>query len=207
MEAQTGTLFTVSAPSGAGKTSLVKALVEAEPSLQVSISHTTRPIRPGEVDGENYYFCEKETFREMLRQADFLEHAEVFDNLYGTSRRFVEEQLAADRDVVLEIDWQGAGQVKRLLPRSCAIFILPPDIDALRDRLSNRGQDDSETIDRRMAAAVSEISHFKDADYLVINDSFERALSDLRKIVQAQRLLVARQKHRYADQLKRLLQG
>ncbi|MEM6484252.1 MAG: guanylate kinase [Pseudomonadota bacterium] len=207
MEAQTGTLFTVSAPSGAGKTSLVKALVEAEPSLQVSVSHTTRPIRPGEVDGENYYFCEKEIFREMLRHADFLEHAEVFGNLYGTSRHFVEEHLAADRDVVLEIDWQGAGQVKRLLPRSCAIFILPPDIDALRNRLSHRGQDDSETINRRMAAAVSEMSHFKDADYLVINDSFERALSDLRKIVQAQRLLVARQQHRHAGQLKRLLQG
>lgn len=179
--------------------------MEAESNLQVSVSHTTRPIRPGELDGVNYHFCDKEHFREMLRQADFLEHAEVFDNLYGTSRQFVEEQLASDRDVILEIDWQGAGQVKRLLPATCAIFILPPTAETLRERLSGRGQDDEETIAKRMAAAVSEMSHYKDADYLVINDDFDRALTELRCIVQSQRLLVARQRHRLAEQLANLL--
>ena len=139
----TGTLFTVSAPSGAGKTSLVKALVEAEPSLQVSVSHTTRAMRPGEQDGVNYHFTTRAAFDAMLERGEFLEHAEVFGNLYGTAQRFVEEALAADRDVILEIDWQGARQVKRLLPETCSLFILPPSEDALRERLRGRGQDDA----------------------------------------------------------------
>ncbi|MEL7044707.1 MAG: guanylate kinase [Pseudomonadota bacterium] len=207
MNTSTGTLFTVSAPSGAGKTSLVKALVEAEPSLKVSVSHTTRAMRPGEINGTNYHFCERSEFEDMLERSEFLEHAEVFGNLYGTSQRFVEEELAADRDVILEIDWQGAHQVKRLLPDTCAIFILPPSAEALRERLSNRGQDDIETIERRLAAAVSEMSHYVEADYLVINDVFEAALNELRAIVQAQRLRTLRQSKRQAERLSGLLGG
>ncbi|GAB5412669.1 MAG: guanylate kinase [Congregibacter sp.] len=200
-----GTLFTVSAPSGAGKTSLVKALVEAEPSLQVSVSHTTRGMRPGEVDGVNYHFCDREHFTQMLGRGDFLEHAEVFGNLYGTSQAFVEEQLEADRDVILEIDWQGAQQVKRLLPQTCAIFVLPPSAAALRERLSNRGQDDTATIEKRMAEAESEMSHYVESDYLVINDVFEEALGELRAVVQSQRLLTVRQAKRQAARLRNLL--
>lgn len=205
MDIQSGTLLTISAPSGAGKTSLLRALVDAEPSLQVSISHTTRPMRPGEVDGVNYHFCDRPQFDAMLGRAEFLEHAEVFGNLYGTSQRFVEEQLAADCDVVLEIDWQGAQQVKRLLPRTCAIFVLPPSEAALRERLSNRGQDDEATIARRMAAAVSEMSHYVESDYLVINDTFDRALEELRAIVQSQRLRMENQARRHRQQLIDLL--
>ena len=205
MDIQSGTLFTISAPSGAGKTSLLRALVDAEPTLQVSISHTTRPIRPGEVDGVNYHFCDRPAFDAMLDRAEFLEHAEVFGNLYGTSQRFVEEQLAADSDVVLEIDWQGARQVKRLLPRTCAIFVLPPSEAALRERLSRRGQDDEDTIARRMAAAVDEMSHYVEADYLVINDVFDQALAELRAIVQCQRLRTENQARRHGEKLQKLL--
>lgn len=200
-----GTLFTISAPSGAGKTSLVKALVEAEANLQVSVSHTTRPIRPGEIDGVNYHFCDRDTFAAMLDRADFLEYAEVFGNLYGTSQQFVEEQLAADHDVILEIDWQGAQQVKRLLPGTCAIFILPPSLRALRERLSARGQDDAATIERRLAGAVSDMSHYVAADYLVINDVFDQALADLRAIVRSERLRMLRQAERNAERLRDLL--
>ncbi|MEM1402097.1 MAG: guanylate kinase [Pseudomonadota bacterium] len=204
MKQPTGTLFTVSAPSGAGKTSLVRALVDVEPQLRVSVSHTTRPIRPGETDGVNYHFCERAQFEAMLSENAFLEYAEVFGNLYGTSQHFVEEQLAADQDVILEIDWQGAAQVKRLRPETCAIFILPPTRDALEDRLSQRGQDDQATIDKRMAAAESEMSHYVEADYLVINDVFDQALEELRAIVQAQRLAVSNQSRRHKAQLEAL---
>ncbi|MEE4278897.1 MAG: guanylate kinase [Halieaceae bacterium] len=205
MSASSGTLFTVSAPSGAGKTSLVNALVEAESNLLVSVSHTTRRMRPGEVDGLDYHFCERSEFEAMLDEGLFLEHAEVFGNLYGTSQHFVEAQLAQDRDVILEIDWQGARQVKRLLPRTCAIFILPPSRAALRERLSNRGQDDQDTIERRLAAAVSEMTHYVEADYLVINDVFAAALQELRSIVQAQRLCTPQQTERQAERLAELL--
>ncbi|MEM9757698.1 MAG: guanylate kinase [Pseudomonadota bacterium] len=207
MSTSSGTLVTVSAPSGAGKTSLVKALVEAEPSLQVSVSHTTRAMRPGESNGTNYHFCARAEFEEMLERSEFLEHAEVFGNLYGTSQRFVQEQLAADQDVILEIDWQGAQQVKHLLPETCAIFILPPSAQALRERLSKRGQDDLETIERRLAAAVSEMSHYVEADYLVINDVFDVALNELRAVVQAQRLRTRQQSERQAERLAGLLGG
>jgi guanylate kinase len=200
-----GTLFTISAPSGAGKTSLVKALVEAEPTLQVSVSHTTRPMRPGERDGVNYHFCDRSAFEAMLGRGEFLEHAQVFGNLYGTSQRFVEEALANDRDVILEIDWQGAQQVKRLLPDACAIFILPPSEATLRQRLTGRGQDDPDTIERRMAAAASEMSHYIESDYLVVNDDFDVALEQLRALVQSQRLRTDRQMLRLSDQLRALL--
>jgi guanylate kinase len=200
-----GTLFTVSAPSGAGKTSLVKALVEAEPSLQVSVSHTTRAIRRGETDGVNYHFCDRPHFESMLARGEFLEHAEVFGNLYGTAQHFVDAALADDRDVILEIDWQGARQVKRLRPDTCAVFILPPSEAALRERLRGRGQDDEDTIARRMAAAVSEMSHYVEADFLVVNDDFATALADLRAIVRCQRLATPRQARRLAEQLAKLL--
>lgn len=202
-----GTLFTVSAPSGAGKTSLVKALVEAEPTLQVSVSHTTRQMRPGEEDGVNYHFCTHGAFQSMLDQGQFLEHAEVFGNLYGTSQHFVEEALTADRDVILEIDWQGARQVKRLLPDTCAIFILPPSREELLKRLTGRGQDDSDTIERRMAAAVSEMSHYVETDFLVVNDDFDAALEQLRAVVQCQRLTTSRQSLRLGSKLEALLQS
>lgn len=205
MTVESGTLLTVSAPSGAGKTSLVKALLEAEPNLRVSVSHTTRAVRPGETDGVNYHFCARDAFQTMLDGDEFLEHAEVFGNLYGTSRRFVTEQLAADRDVILEIDWQGAAQVKRLLPRTCAIFILPPTRQALRQRLSKRGQDDAQTIERRMAAAVSEMSHYAEADYLVINDVFDTALHELQTILRSERLKTVRQVQRLGAGLQDLL--
>lgn len=205
MHEQLGTLFTISAPSGAGKTSLVRALVEAEPTLEVSVSHTTRLIRPGETDGVNYNFCDRSVFESMLKNGDFLEYAEVFGNLYGTSQHFVEQQLAADADVILEIDWQGARQVKRLLPATCSIFVLPPSEEALRDRLSQRGQDDADTINRRMAAAVSEMSHYVDSDYLVVNDVFDDALLELKAIVSSQRLQTAKQAYRHSDRLRALL--
>jgi guanylate kinase len=201
----TGTLFTVSAPSGAGKTSLVKALVEALPELRVSVSHTTRAMRPGEVDGVNYHFVDRDAFAGMLEEAAFLEHAEVFGNWYGTSRIWVEEQLSRGTDVILEIDWQGAGQVKRLLPSTCSIFILPPSREALRERLTGRGQDDAATIDARMARATDEMSHYVEADYLVFNDVFEDALADLGAIVRSQRLRLEAQATARASVLSDLL--
>ena len=205
MSQAAGTLFTVSAPSGAGKTSLVRALLEAEPELQVSVSHTTRAMRPGEQDGVNYHFCDREHFSAMLGRSEFLEHAEVYGNYYGTSQRFVEEQLAADCDVILEIDWQGAQQVKRLLPDTCAIFVLPPSEQALRERLSQRGQDDAATIELRMAEAVSEMSHYVSADYLVINDVFDEALEELQAIVRCQRLRTVAQARCHMAQIADLL--
>lgn len=200
-----GTLFTISAPSGAGKTSLVKALVDAEPELGVSVSHTTRPQRPGEVDGLNYHFCARDDFLSMLERGEFLEHAEVFGNLYGTAQSVVSEALQAGRDLILEIDWQGAAQVKHLLPQTCAIFILPPSRKALQERLTKRGQDDAATIRRRLDAAVAEMPHYVEADYLVINDRFDEALGQLRAIALSERLRTARQAQRLGPQLAELL--
>lgn len=203
--AQTGTLYTVSAPSGAGKTSLVNALVEQCQGIQVSVSHTTRPIRPGEQDGVNYHFVTEGDFLAMLERDDFLENARVFGNLYGTSRIWVENQLTLGHDIILEIDWQGAQQVKRLLPRTRAIFILPPDREALLQRLKLRGQDDPATIEKRMNVAVEEMSHYVASDYLVVNRDFDRALEELRAIVISQRLCTARQQDVLADMLQDLL--
>jgi len=183
-----GTLFTVSAPSGAGKTSLVKALIESCDKLRVSVSHTTRPIRPGETDGVNYHFVSEDSFLAMLDRAELLEHARVFGNLYGTSQAWVEQQLSQGIDVILEIDWQGAQQIKHLMPHSQAIFILPPSRAALEERLTTRGQDDTEVIAQRMSEAVEEMSHYPESDYLVINDDFQQALSELEAIVHSQRL-------------------
>lgn len=205
MKTARGTLFTISAPSGAGKTTLVNALVEAVPELQVSVSHTTRPRRPGEVDGVNYHFVDSARFRAMQSDNAFLEQAEVFGNSYGTSQAWVNERLAAGTDVLLEIDWQGAQQVKRLQPRTCAIFILPPSRETLHERLTARAQDDPDTIARRMEKAVAEMSHYIEYDYLVFNDDFARARDDLAAIVRSQRLRTTAQAERHGETLTRLL--
>ena len=184
--ARTGTLFIVSAPSGAGKTSLVAALVEAHAGIEVSVSHTTRAMRSGEVDGVNYHFIDKDGFRRMVEADDFLEHASVFDNFYGTARSSVDARLDQGRDVILEIDWQGAAQVRRLVPEAVSIFILPPSLAALESRLTSRGQDNAEIIARRMQDAVSEMSHYNEFDYIVVNDGFDTALGELAVVVAAQ---------------------
>jgi guanylate kinase len=184
----TGGLITISAPSGAGKTSLVKALVESDPQLAVSVSHTTRPRRPGEVDGVNYHFVDRAAFDQLVSEDAFFEWAEVFGNGYGTSRDAVALQRAAGIDVILEIDWQGAAQVRSKAPDTCAIFILPPSLSALEQRLRNRKQDNDDTIKARLAGAQAEMSHFAEADYLVLNDDFETALAELRAIILAHRL-------------------
>ena len=189
----TGTLYTVSAPSGAGKTSLVKALIDRCAGVRVSVSHTTRDIRPGEQDGVNYHFTQEDNFLSMLQRQEFLEHARVFGNLYGTSRLWVEQELTAGTDVILEIDWQGAQQVKQLLPGTRSIFIIPPSRETLEQRLNARGQDNASVIAARMAEAVEEMSHYVDSDYLVVNQDFEEALGDLQAIVSSMRLRTARQ--------------
>ena len=200
-----GTLFTVSAPSGAGKTSLVAALLEQCQGIQVSVSHTTRPMRPGEQDGQSYHFVTQAAFEEMLNRAAFLEHARVFNHYYGTSQQWVDEKLATGTDVILEIDWQGAAQIKRLRPQAVSVFILPPSRDALLQRLTNRGQDDEATITRRMEQATSEISHYGEADYIVVNDRFERALEELEALVECQRLRCEAQIQRHQGLLTELL--
>ncbi len=200
-----GTLYTVSAPSGAGKTSLVNALIDQCSGLKVSVSHTTRPVRPGEIDGVNYHFTNEDEFTTMLDRGDFLEHARVFGNLYGTSQPWVEAQLNQGDDVILEIDWQGAQQVKELLPNTRAIFILPPSRDTLLERLTSRGQDDAEIINKRMAEAVEEMSHYIEGDFLVVNDNFQQTLAELEAIVTSARLATTRQKTALTGLLKDLL--
>lgn len=200
-----GTLFTISAPSGAGKTSLVNALLTQCSDLRVSISHTTRPMRPGEEDGVNYHFVEVERFTAMLGECAFLEHAEVFDNYYGTSRAWVEQTLQADLDVVLEIDWQGAAQVRCLMPECVSIFILPPSRETLQQRLTQRGQDAPEVIERRIRQARDEMSHYVESDYLIINDDFDIALAELHAVIGAQRLRTERQQCRRRSLVAELL--
>lgn len=200
-----GSLYIISAPSGAGKTSLVRALVELDPGIAVSTSHTTRARRPGEIDGEDYHFVDKHVFKKMISSSAFLEHAEVFDNYYGTARSSIEDQLAKGEDVILEIDWQGARQVREIMPGLTSIFILPPSLEALRHRLISRGQDDADTIDRRMRDAINETSHYEEYDYLVINDDFDTALADLHDIFKAGRLQMGPQKHRFGQLIKELL--
>ena len=201
----TGTLYTVSAPSGAGKTSLVNALIKRCGGLQVSVSHTTRPMRPAEKEGVNYHFVSENVFVDMLNRAEFLEHAQVFGNLYGTSRIWLEKQLERGFDVILEIDWQGARQVKLLLPETQSIFILPPSRQALQERLRLRGQDDPGIIEGRMNAAVAEMSHYVESDFLVVNKDFDQALDELQSIVASQRLRTARQQEILPSMLQNLL--
>ena len=198
-------LLTVSAPSGAGKTSLVKALVESSEQLQVSVSHTTRLMRQGEVDGVNYHFIDHPQFQQMLAQDGFLEHAEVFGNYYGTSKAWLDQTLASGIDVILEIDWQGAQQVVKLLPETVSIFILPPSKAALRERLTDRGQDDDSIIDQRMAQASSEMSHHGEADFLIINDQFDQALEDLKALRRSLHLRRHSQQQRQQALLQELL--
>jgi guanylate kinase len=196
-----GTLFVISAPSGAGKTSLVAEMLRADSLLGVSVSHTTRPMRDGEQDGVNYHFVSREQFEEMINRGDFLEHADVFGNYYGTSQVWVRETLAQGRDVILEIDQQGAAQVRRLAPECVSIFIVPPSAEILRQRLVGRGTDAPEVIERRLAEAEAECSHAVEFDYLVVNDDFDVALADLLAITRSCRLKMSVQQARFADLL------
>ena len=199
-----GTLFIVTAPSGAGKTSLVNELLHQIKNLLVSVSHTTRPIRPGEKNGKNYHFIDERRFLSMLSNGDFLETADVYGYKYGTSSKWVSAELGRGNDVILEIDWQGAIQIKRQFPGACSIFILPPSLEALIDRLKKRQQDDDETIARRMAQAKEVISHVKDADYAVVNDRFDETLNEVSSIIQSRRLKIEAQMVNLANLLANL---
>ncbi|HHH44127.1 MAG TPA: guanylate kinase [Gammaproteobacteria bacterium] len=201
-----GTLYIISAPSGAGKTSLVKALLDKLADVTVSVSHTTRAARPGEQDGVDYHFVTREEFERLVADGEFLEHAQVFDNYYGTRRATVLEKLDSGADVILEIDWQGARQVYRAFPEAVRVFILPPSREALRERLTGRGQDSEEVINRRMADAVSEMSHYDEFDYLIFNDDFATALEELIALFRSRRLRSEAQKQRYASELRGLLE-
>lgn len=205
-----GNLFILAAPSGAGKSSLIKALMEKHAnntaaSMQVSVSHTTRAPRPGEVDGEHYHFVSREQFESLIEQGVFFEWAEVFGNYYGTSRVTIEQTLYRGIDVFLDIDWQGARQVKKLMPETCGVFILPPSIDVLEQRLNKRGQDSEEVIAGRMKQAVDEMSHFSEFDHVIVNDDFATALTELECIVISQRLLTSKQQMRHQSLLDSLL--
>ena len=178
-----GRLFVIAAPSGAGKTSLVKALLASEPRLRLSVSHTTRKRRPTEEDGREYHFVPVPQFERLVARGEFLEHARVFDNFYGTARGYVEEQLRQGHDVILEIDWQGAQQVRRAMPQCVSIFILPPSRRALAERLARRATDSPEIIARRLRDAAADMSHYREFDYVIVNDDFAQAVSDLRRIV------------------------
>lgn len=202
-----GTLFIITAPSGAGKTSLVRALLEADSQTRLSISYTTRKPRPGEMDGVDYHFVDEAQFLHMLGAGDFLESAEVHGARYGTSQMHVDTALQAGDDVVLEIDWQGAAQVRNLHPQAVSIFILPPSMGALQQRLTHRGQDSGEVIARRFAAAREEMSHVGEFDYVTINDKFDVALEDLHAIVRTQRLKRDKQLWRHAVLLQNLLKA
>jgi len=201
MTHSTGTLYIISAPSG----SLVKALTDADEQIRISVSHTTRAMRPGEVNGVHYHFVERTEFVKMIEHGDFLERAEVFGNLYGTSQSHLQQTLDEGHDLILEIDWQGAEQVRKLMPQARSIFILPPSLEALHQRLTNRGQDSDEIIEGRMREAVSEMSHYVDYDYLIINDDFSHALDDLKAIFRTNQLQQKRQQQRFGKLLAELL--
>ena len=217
MNHSSGTLYIVSAPSGAGKTSLVTALIKDDPRVRVSVSHTTRTKRPGEEHGVNYHFVADEEFHGLIAQGDFLEHAEVFGNFYGTSRSALQETLDQGFDLILEIDWQGAQQVRELMPEARSIFILPPSLEALRHRLDGRGQDSEEIIAGRMKEAVSEMRHYAEYEYLIINNQFDVALDDLKAVFRSNRedgadalahaegLKLEKQKQAHGELLKQLV--
>jgi guanylate kinase len=205
-----GNLFILAAPSGAGKSSLIKALLEKygdheHHRVQVSVSHTTRAARPGEIDGEHYHFVSREQFEALIEQGVFFEWAEVFGNYYGTSRVTIEQTLHRGIDVFLDIDWQGARQVKQQLPDTCGIFVLPPSMAILEQRLTKRGQDSDDVIASRMQEAVSEMSHYQEFDHVIVNDDFSTALHDLESIVHAQRLRRSKQELRHQPLLDALL--
>lgn len=202
-----GTLYIVSAPSGAGKSSLIQALLKTQPlyDTKVSISHTTRAIRPGEKNGEHYYFITESKFQQMIEHNDFLEYACVFGNYYGTSRAVIEEIINSGVDVFLDIDWQGAQQIRQKMPSARTIFILPPSKNELLRRLRGRGQDSEETINRRMEQAVAEMKHYSEYDYIIVNDDFNTALGDLQSIIRSERLRLERQVQRHNTLINKLL--
>jgi len=200
-----GTLYVISAASGAGKTSLVSAVLGQVPDVEVSVSHTTRAPREGEVDGVNYHFIDSDRFQSMVEAGEFLESASVFGNMYGTSLQHIQEQLLKGKDVILEIDWQGARQIRQLMADCKSIYIVPPSITALRQRLTTRGQDDEAVIDKRMHEAVSEMSHYVEFEYLVVNDIFDEARENLAAIILGERMLLEHQQHKYAELLAELL--
>jgi guanylate kinase len=205
MNHSSGTLYIVSAPSGAGKTSLVNALIKDDERVSVSVSHTTRGKRPGEEHGVNYHFVSHDAFKALIDQNDFLEHAEVFGNFYGTSRSALQQVLDQGNDLILEIDWQGARQVRELMPEARSIFILPPSQEALRQRLDGRGQDSAEIIAGRMKEAVSEMVHYDEYEYVIINDDFDEALEELKAVFRSNRLLLKKQQARHGALLQELL--
>lgn len=200
-----GLLFVVAAASGTGKTSLVKALLDRVNNLHVSVSHTTRSQRPGELDGVHYHFIQKDDFLAQVAQSGFIEYAEVFGNYYGTSQATVAEQLAQGHDVLLEIDWQGAAQVRSLFPQAKQIFILPPTQYDLRQRLSNRGTDSVEVIEHRLSCAVEDMQQYVNFDYVIINDDFNKALHELESIITANRLVMSQQAQRHQQLISNLL--
>ena len=200
-----GSLYVISAASGAGKTTLVSAMLQQVSDIEVSVSHTTRIPREGEVDGVNYHFVDKAKFQEMVEAGAFFESAEVFGNMYGTSRQHLQEQLLNGKDVILEIDWQGARQIRKLITDCKSIYIAPPSITALRQRLSKRGQDNEAVINKRMREAVSEMSHYAEYEYLVINDDFDEARDNLAAIIKGNRMLFEHQQQKHAQLLVELL--
>jgi guanylate kinase len=200
-----GNLFIIAAPSGAGKSSLVAALLAHDPDLRLSISHTTRAPRPGEVDGREYHFVSREVFEAMIVAGDFLEHADVYGNLYGTSRRWIEQTMASGMDVILEIDWQGAQQVRRLFPGCLTLYVLPPSLETLEERLRSRGQDSEQVIAARLAAAQDDMSHLGEFDYVIINNDFQQALADVGAVIRAARLTREKQQVRHALLINKLL--
>ena len=202
-----GTLFVISAASGAGKTSLVKSVLQHVSDIEVSVSHTTRVPRDGEVDGVDYHFVDKETFQAMVNGSEFIESATVFGNMYGTSRQHIEEQLLKGKDVILEIDWQGARQIRQLMNDCRTIYVVPPSVATLRERLTSRGQDDESVINQRMQEAISEMSHYVEFDYLIINDDFDEARDNLAAIIKGNRMLHEHQQQKHADLLAKLLSG
>lgn len=205
VENETGNLYIVAAPSGGGKTSLVRELVRSLDQIEVSISHTTRSMRPGEVDGVDYFFVSEMKFLDMVNEDAFIEHARVFNHLYGTSSNQIKQRLAQGIDVVLDIDWQGAEQIRRLFPKSISVFIIPPSLDILKERLMKRRQDNDDIISERMIKAQDELSHYPEFDYLIVNDDFAKACHELQSIVIAQRLKMERQVNKQTKLLSFLL--
>ncbi len=205
MENRQGHLYIISAPSGAGKTSLIKALLKSVEDIKVSVSHTTRKRRPNEIDGEDYHFITIDKFRKMLAEGDFLEYAEVFGNFYGTSQQAVESMINQGTDVILELDWQGARQIQQKMPKAIRIFVLPPSLEALHQRLHNRAQDDHSVIDQRMQEAKQEMSHFDEYQFVIINDVFEEAFIELKSLVIAERLRLERQSFEHSALIHSLI--
>jgi guanylate kinase len=199
-----GNLFIITAPSGAGKTSLVKALLEKDPNVKLSVSYTTRAPRPGEIEGRDYHFVSMKEFMDMLGKGEFLESAEVYGNRYGTSQSWIEREMDKGQDILLEIDWQGAEQVRRIFPQAAGIFILPPSLETLQQRLTGRGQDTTEVIEGRMQCARDDISHVGEFDYVIINNNFDEAVLDLLAIVRAARLSAAKQLSRHGKLISSL---